>query len=95
MVRVPNNLLRDWIVQLNEVAQSQHLDPGVADELRRLAASADGFLTEDPSAVVAGKRRGLGRGLEALIPTEPMRVENLDQLRERLRRIAGDTASGE
>ncbi len=95
MARVPNNLLRDWIVQLNEVAESQYLDPGVAAELRRLAASADGFLTQGTQTVAGDKRRGLGRGLESLIPTDQVRVESIDQLRERLRRIAGEATPSE
>lgn len=88
MAQVPNHLLRDWIVQLNDVAETQHLDPSMAAELRGLAARADAFLAENSQGGTADKRRGLGRGLEALIPTDSERVEDIVALRDRLRRIA-------
>lgn len=88
MAQVPNHLLRDWIVQLNDVAGSQHVDPGMAAELRGLAARANAFLTETSLGGTSDKRRGLGRGLEALIPTDSRGVDDIVELRERLRRIA-------
>ncbi len=92
MARIPNHLLREWIVTLNDVAASQQTDPGMAAELRRLAAMVDAFLTEVPSGGTYDKRRGLGRGLEALIPTQPGPIEDLGELRQRLRRIAASAA---
>ena len=88
MAQVPNHLLRDWIVRLNDLAASQHVDPGMAAELRGLAAQANAFLTEDSQGGTVDKRRGLGRGLEALIPTDSERIDDIVELRDRLRRIA-------
>lgn len=92
MARVPEHLLRDWIVRLKSVADARHLDTGVVEELRRLAASADEFLTEPPRIGGDDKRRGLGRGLEALIPTDQVPIASIEELRARLRRIAASVA---
>ncbi len=92
MARVPDHVLRDWIVRLNSVVDTQHLDPGVVDELRHLVASADEFLTKPPRIGGDDKRRGLGRGLEALIPTDQVPIASIEELRERLRRIAASVA---
>lgn len=87
MARVPDHLLRDWIERLDDVANAPDLDPAMAEELGLMAGSLRDILGESlPTA--SDKRRGLGRGLESLIPTGTDTVEDIESLRDRLRRIA-------
>lgn len=88
MAQIPNHLLHDWIERLNDVAETQNMDPGLASELRSLAARASAFLAEGPHGAITDRRRGLGRGLESLIPTGSGSVEDIGVLRAKLRRIA-------
>ena len=87
MARVPDQLLRDWIVRLDDVASASNLDPATAEELGLIARTLRDILS---GSLTTGndKRRGLGRGLESLIPTGAESVEDLESLRDRLRSIA-------
>ncbi len=93
MVRVPHQVLTGWIATLDCLAASleagESIPHSLADELHRIAAEASALLTHSTDTARA-KRKGLGKGLEALIPAGGISETDVDGLRERLRRIAAD-----
>ena len=92
MAQVPDYQLRDWIARLDHVAAAPDLDSETADELGLLAASLRHALGES-HPITTDKRRGLGRGLESLIPTGAETGVDIESLRDRLRRIAASATA--
>lgn len=94
MAQVPDYQLRDWISRLDHAASAPNVDQAVAEELGLLAGDLRGLLGES-HPMTGDKRRGLGRGLESLIPTGTESVVDIQSLRDSLRRIAASATTSD
>jgi hypothetical protein len=97
MVQVANDMLKEWSTVLDRVATNVEAGRPVPEDLfrnlQRVTDQANALLAEAQVTEVAGRRRGLGRGLDALIPTDSPNPTDLEHLRRRLREIAGDVST--
>jgi hypothetical protein len=84
MVQVANDMLKEWSIVLDRVATNvdagQTVPKDLVRNLQRVTDQANALLAEAEISEAAGRRRGLGRGLDALIPTHSPNSTDLEHL---------------
>lgn len=97
MARVSNDMLREWLAVLDHVVTridaGQTVPSRLAEEVHRVSDQAAAILTKAEETQVSGRKKGLGRGLDALIPAHATEEIDVENLRNRLRQIAEDAGT--